>query len=68
LRHTTLATARLRFLFLAAKIARHAATVLVRYSDPYAEQETMARLMGRLRAIELCGPSSAPVLAMALRL
>src|SRR5205809_8148503 len=31
LHHTTLATARLRFLFLAAKIVRHASTVLVRY-------------------------------------
>ena len=30
LHHTTLATARLRFLFLAAKIVRHAGTVLVR--------------------------------------
>ena len=38
LRHTTLATARLRFLFLAAKIVRHAGAVLVRYSDHYAEQ------------------------------
>jgi hypothetical protein len=33
LHHTTLATARLRFLFLAAKIVRHAGAVLVRYSD-----------------------------------
>src|SRR2546425_11080601 len=40
LRHTTLATARLRFLFLAAKIVRHAGAVLVRYSDHYAEQGT----------------------------
>ena len=68
LRHITLATARLRFLFLAAKIVRHAGTVLVRYSDHYAEQGTMARLMDRLRAIELPGPRFAPVLASALRL
>jgi hypothetical protein len=45
LQHTTLATARLRFLFLAAKIVRHAGAVLVRYSDHYAEQGMMARLM-----------------------
>jgi hypothetical protein len=68
LRHTTLATARLRFLFLAAKIVRHAGTVLVRYSDHYAEQRTMARLMDRLRAIELPRPRFAPVLSSALRL
>jgi hypothetical protein len=68
LRHTTLATARLRFLFLAAKMVRHAGTVAVRYSDHYAEQATMGRLMGRLRAIELTGSRFAPVVASALRL
>jgi len=68
LRHTTLATARLRFLFLAAKIVRHAGTVLVRYSDHYAEQGTMGRLMDRLRAIVPTGHRFAPVLASALRL
>ena len=46
LRHTTLATARLRFLFLAAKIVRHAGAVLVRYSDHYAEQGTMTAVNG----------------------
>lgn len=51
LHHITLATARLRFLFLAAKIVRHAGTVLVRYSDHYKEQGTMSRLMDRLRSI-----------------
>ena len=68
LRHTTLATARLRFLFLAAKIVRHAGTVLVRYSDHYAEKGTMGRLMDRLRAIVPSGNRFAPVLASALRL
>ena len=34
-KHTTLATARLRFLFLAAKIFRHAGRVGVSYSDHY---------------------------------
>jgi hypothetical protein len=38
LQHTTLATARLRFLFLAAKIWRHAGRVGVSYSDHYEEQ------------------------------
>ena len=68
LRHPTLATARLRFLFLAAKIVRHAGAVLVRYSDHYAEQGTMGRLMDRLRAIAPAGHRFAPVLASALRL
>ena len=68
LRHTTLATARLRFLFLAAKIVRHAGAVLVRYSDHYAEQGTMGRLMDRLRAIVPTSQGFAPVLTSALRL
>src|SRR5664279_4788254 len=68
LHHTTLATARLRFLFLAAKIVRHAGAVLVRYSDHYAEQGTMTRLMDRLRSIVPTGNRYVPVLASALRL
>ena len=52
LTHTTLATARLRFLFLAAKIWRHAGRVGISYSDHYAEQGIFRRLMDRLRAIE----------------
>ena len=67
LKHTTLATARLRFLFLAAKIVRHAGAVLVRYSDHYAEQGILVRLMNRLRSI-VPGDRFAPVVATALRL
>ena len=66
LRHTTLATARLRFLFLAAKIVRHAGTVMVRYSDHYAEKGMMRQLMQRLRAIAPQGHRFAPVLASPL--
>src|SRR5207248_718599 len=51
LKHTTLATARLRFLFLAAKIWRHAGRVGVSYSDHYEEQGIFCRLLERLRAI-----------------
>ena len=68
LHHTTLATARLRFLFLAAKIVRHAGAVLIRYSDHYPEQGTMSRLMDRLRSIVPDGNRFAPVLASVLRL
>jgi len=66
LQHTTLATARLRFLFLAAKIVRHAGAVLVRYSDHYAEQGTLTRLMNRLRSI-VKGDHFPPVVVMPLR-
>src|SRR5207249_10338750 len=38
LQHTTLATARLRFLFVAAKIWKHSGRVGISYSDQYAER------------------------------
>jgi hypothetical protein len=38
LKHTTLATSRLRFLFVAAKIWRHAGRTGVSYSDHYEEK------------------------------
>jgi hypothetical protein len=66
LQHTTLATARLRFLFLAAKIWRHAGRVGVSYGDHYAEQGIFRRLMDRLRAIASNGQRFGPVLATAL--
>jgi hypothetical protein len=46
LKHTTLATARLRFLFLAAKIWRHAGRVGVSYSDHYAEPRNRSAVDG----------------------
>jgi hypothetical protein len=67
LKHTTLATARLRFLFLAAKIWHHAGRVGVSYSDHYAEQGIFRRLMDRLRAIASEGQRFRPVLATVLR-
>jgi len=66
LKHTTLATARLRFLFLAAKIWCHAGRVGVSYSDHYAEQGIFRRLMDRLRAVATNGQCFAPVVATAL--
>ena len=51
LKHTTLATSRLRFLFIAAKIWRHAGRTGVSYSDHYEEKTTFQRLMSRLRSI-----------------
>ena len=58
LRHTTLATARLRFLFVAAKIWRHAGRTGISYSDQYKEKGLFER---RLRAIAPPGWSFAPV-------
>jgi hypothetical protein len=51
LKHTTLATSRLRFLFIAAKIWRHAGRTGVSYSDHYEEKTVFQRLMSRLRNI-----------------
>jgi hypothetical protein len=67
LRHTTLATARLRFLFVAAKIWRHAGRTGVSYSDHYEEKGVFRRLMDRLRKIVLRGSDYAPVMVPALR-
>ena len=65
--HTTLATARLRFLFLAAKIWRHAGRVGVSYSDHYPEKGLFERLMNRLRSIMAGAGGFRPVIASALR-
>jgi hypothetical protein len=66
LQHITLATARLRFLFLAAKIWRHAGRVGVSYSDHYEEKGIFGRLLDRLRAIAPDGQRFDPVLATPL--
>ena len=64
--HTRLATARLRFLFVAAKIWKHSGRVGIRYSDQYAERGLFQRLMKRLREIAT-GPSGfLPALATPL--
>ena len=65
--HTTLATARLRFLFLAAKIWRHAGQVGVSYSDHYEDKGIFDSLMQRLRAIGNGPGGFAPVIAGARR-
>jgi hypothetical protein len=67
LRHTTLATSRLRFLFVAAKIWRHAGRTGVSYSDHYEEKGLFERLMNRLRKIAPCAQGYAPVMVPALR-
>jgi hypothetical protein len=67
LRHTTLATSRLRFLFVAAKIWRHAGRTGVSYSDHYEEKGVFQRLMDRLRRITPRAQGYAPVMVPALR-
>jgi hypothetical protein len=67
LRHTTLATSRLRFLFVAAKIWRHAGRTGVSYSDHYEEKGMFQKLMDRLRRIAPRGQGYAPVMLPALR-
>jgi len=66
LKHTTLATARLRFLFVAAKIWRHAGRVGISYSDHYEERGLLQRLMDRLRQITAGPTGFLPVLATPL--
>jgi hypothetical protein len=61
LKHTTMATARLRFLFIAAKIWNHAGRTGVSFSDHYEEKGLLERLMQRLRAIKRRGDSFVPV-------
>lgn len=67
LKHTTLATSRLRFLFIAAKIWRHAGRTGISYSDRYEEKTTFQRLMTRLRNIASRPSGFIPVIAAALR-
>jgi hypothetical protein len=67
LQHTTLATSRLRFLFVAAKIWRHAGRTGVSYSEHYEEKGVFQRLMDRLRKIVPRGSGYAPVMLPALR-
>jgi len=61
--HITLATARLRFLFVAAKIWRHAGRTGISYSDHYEEKGVFQRLMDRLRRIR---PNFGAVVELAL--
>ena len=66
LKHTTMATARFRFLFIAAKLRNHAGRTSVGYSNHYPEQELMNRLMSRLRSIASLKAGILPVVAVAL--
>ena len=67
LKHTTLATSRLRFLFIAARIWSHAGRVGIHYSDHYEEKGIFQQLMSRLRCISARGEVFMPVLSPALK-
>jgi hypothetical protein len=66
LKHTTLATARLRFLFIAAKIWHHSGRTGVSFSEHYEEQNVFSRLLERLKAIKQRQDTFAPVVEGAL--
>ncbi len=66
IKHTTLATARLRFLFLAAKFWKHNGQVGISYSDQYQEKGLFQRLMERLRGIAAGAETFLPVLTTPL--
>ena len=66
MKHTTIATARMRYLFIAAKLRSHAGRTGVSFSDQYQEQGVMNRLMSRLRAIAAPRVGIGPVIAVAL--
>ena len=65
--HTTLATSRLRFLFIAARLWRHAGRTGISYNDHYEEKTTFQRLMTRLRSIAIRRTGFRPVMVPALR-
>ena len=67
IKHTTLATARLRFLFLAAKFWKHNGQVGISYSDHYQEKGLFQRLMQRLRSIAESEGTFSPVFATPLQ-
>ena len=75
MKHATMATARMRFLFVAAKLMRfqllrhwsHSGRTGIGYSGQYREQGVMNRQMSRLRAITTPRAGIGPVIAVALK-
>ena len=52
LRHRTMATTRLRLLYLAARITRHGGQTEIHFGAQYQEKAHRDRLMARLRLIK----------------
>ena len=67
LTHRTIATTRLRLLYLAAKITRHGGRTEIHFGSQYQERDRFDQLMARLRSIERSMDGFMPVLNTPLR-
>lgn len=67
LTHRTIATTRLRMLYLAAKITRHGGRTEIHFGSQYQERDRFDQLMARLRSIERSMDGFMPVLNTPLR-
>ncbi len=67
LTHRTIATNRLRLLYLAARITRHGGQTEIQFGSQYQERGRFDQLMARLRAIKRKMDGFAPVVNMPLR-
>ena len=67
LTHRTVATNRLRLLYLAARITRHGGQTEIHFGAQYQERNRFDQLMARLRAIERSLNGFAPVIHTPLR-
>jgi hypothetical protein len=65
LKHTTLAMARLRFLFVAAKLWNHSGRTGASYGSHHEDRGIFRQLMDRLRGIRVADPVFCPVVAAA---
>ena len=67
LRHRTVATTRLRLVYLAAKITRHGGQTEIHFGSQYQERDRFDQLMARLRSIERKMDGFIPVVNTPLR-
>ena len=67
LRHRTVATTRLRLVYLAAKITRHGGQTEIHFGSQYQERDRFDQLMARLRSIEREMDGFIPVVNTPLR-
>lgn len=67
LKHQTVGTARLRMLYLAARITRHGGRTEIHFGSQYQERDRFDKLMARLRSIERGLNGFAPVIETPLR-
>lgn len=65
--HQTIATSRLRLLYLAARVTRHGGQTAIHFGHQYRESARFDRLMARLRSIEQDVAGFGPVISTPLR-